>query len=137
MAARDLDRAPTGIRARLGELVGSGEGYAAFVRRQKLRQWSVIAAVLAGLVAIAVVGYAIGSSQAGDAAAARQAGAAAGAQRGAAAGARDGYAGAFRAARERAYDAAYREAYVAAYRDTFERADLPAPETVPVSGSGP
>ena len=66
------------MRDWLGGIVGSGEGYASFVRRRALRRWALISAAIIGLVAIAVVGYAIGASQVDDAASARQEGMTAG-----------------------------------------------------------
>src|SRR4029079_5942774 len=100
MASRDFHRGPKDVRDWLGGIVGSGEGYAAFVRRRALRRWALIAAAIIGLGAVAGVGYAIGASQVDDAASARQEGMTAGEQRGTAVGAREGYARAFKHARE-------------------------------------
>ncbi|HET6829883.1 MAG TPA: hypothetical protein VFH44_00905 [Solirubrobacterales bacterium] len=121
------------MRSRLGSIVGPSGGYAALVRREKLRQWALAGAVFVAFVACGVVGCSIGSSQAGDAQDARQAGTIAGEERGAKVGAREGYRSAFSAAREDAYDAAYQEAYTTAYRKAFERADLAEPQSVKVS----
>lgn len=134
MATGDFHRVSKDVRAWLGSLVGVGDGYAALVRRQKLRQWAFGAAVIAGFVLSGVVGYAIGTSGGNDADRAREAGTIAGEVRGTAVGTLEGYEGSFRSARERAYDAEYRDAYLAAYRDAFEQADLATPEQVTVSG---
>ena len=134
MASRDFHSGPRDLRDRLGGIVGSGDGYASFARRRALRRWALISAAILGLVAIAVVGYAIGNSQVDDAASARQEGATAGEQRGTAVGTREGYAHAYRHAKERAYEAAYRDAYRTAYLKAFERADLAAPSRVKVIG---
>jgi hypothetical protein len=122
------------VRDWLGGVVGSGDGYAALVRRERLRRWAIGVAVLGAFILVAVAGYALGGLQASDGDAARQAGTAAGEKRGAAVGEREGYRSAFRSAREEAYDAAYREAYTAAYMKEFEQADLAAPRNVEVSG---
>ena len=132
MASFDVHKLLEDARARLGGVVGSGDGYAAFTRRRALRQWGIALAVIVGFVATGVAGYAIGASQVGDVDSAQQAGIVAGAQRGTAEGTREGYQSAFKPARERAYDKAYDEAYVAAYREAFERADLAAPTHVKV-----
>jgi hypothetical protein len=134
MASGGFHRALRGARAWLGGVVGAGDGYAALVRRQKLKQLAIGAAVFAGFVLSGVAGYAIGSSGGSDPGAARQAGSIAAEVRGTAVGSLEGYESAFRSARERAYEAAYREAYTAAYRDEFEQADLATPEIVKVSG---
>ncbi len=136
MASRDFHRVLKDVRARLGNFVGSGDGYwyTSIVRRRILRQWALASAVIVGFVAIGVGGYAIGASQVGDADTAYQAGATAGEQRGTEVGTREGYASAFRPARKRAYDAAYHEAYRTAYLEAFERADIAAPRRVKVSG---
>lgn len=120
-------------RAWLGGVVGAGDGYAALVRREKLRKWALAVAVLAAFVVSGVAGYAIGSSGGDEPDRAREAGTVAGEVRGRAVGALDGYERAFRSARQRAYDTAYRDAYAAAYRDEFERADLATPRQVAVS----
>lgn len=134
MASRDFHQVPKDVRAWLGGLVGSGDSYPAFVRRQKLRQFASVATVIAGLIAIGLGGYAIGASQVGDAGSAQQEGADAGEERGAAVGAREGYESAFRSARKRAFEQAYDQAYAAAYREAFESSDLAAPRQVKVSG---
>ena len=134
MASRDFHRVSTDVRAWLGGVVGTGDGYAAWTRRNALRRWGLVALVLLAFVAIAIGGYAIGASQVGDGDSARQAGADAGEQRGAALGTREGYGKAFRSAREQAFGPAYRDAYRAAYLGAFDRADLAAPGHVPVSG---
>jgi hypothetical protein len=137
MASGDLHRVLRDMRSRLGSLVGTGDGYAALVRREQLRKLGLVTAVFGAFVLAGVGGCALGSAQVGDAEDARQAGIAAGEKRGAAVGEREGYRSAFRAARDEAYDAAYQEAYTAAYRDAFEKADLDLPgsvEVVEVSG---
>jgi hypothetical protein len=134
MASRDFHRVSTDVRAWLGGVVGSGDGYAAWTRRNALRRWGLVALVLLGFVAIAIGGYAIGASQVGDVDSARQAGMEAGEQRGSAVGTREGYGKAFRAAREQAFEPAYRDAYRSAYLGEFDQADLSAPGHVPVSG---
>ena len=65
MASRDFHRVSTDVRAWLGGVVGSGDGYAAWTRRNALRRWGLVALVLLAFVAIAIGGYAIGASQAG------------------------------------------------------------------------
>ena len=66
MASRDFHRVSTDVRAWLGGVVGSGDGYAVWTRRNALRRWGLVALVLLAFVAIAIGGYAIGASQAGD-----------------------------------------------------------------------
>ncbi len=114
--------------------MGSGDGYSAYLRRRAIRGWVPALAAIIGFVGVAMGGYAIGSSQVGDADAAWQAGRALGEQRGTAVGTREGYAGAFKSARDQAYDAAYREAYAAAYVLAFQRGGLDPPRRVKVSG---
>ncbi len=97
------------------------------------RHWRVIAGAAAGLVLIAVVGYAIGSSRVSDAATAREAGITAGERRGEKSGANQGYERAFKPARERSYRLAYRRAYRAAYASAMEDAGLSAPRLIKVT----
>jgi hypothetical protein len=90
------------------------------------------AALVAGVVALALVGYVLGSSQTVALDSAQQAGAAAGARKGAAVGEREGYTAGFEIGRRNAYNAAYREAFKAAYIGEFREADLPLPARVVV-----
>ena len=136
MASFDVHKLLEDVRARLGGVFGSGDGYASFTRRRALRQWGIAAAVIIGFVATGVAGYAIGAAQVGDVDSAQQAGMVAGTEKGTAVGTREGFASTFKPARERAFDKAYDQAYVTAYRDAFERADLAVPSQVKVV-SGP
>lgn len=134
MVSRDFHRVPTNVRAWLGSVAGSGDGYRAFARRRVLRRLAFALAAIVVFVGIGVGGYAIGASQVGEIDTARQVGMTAGEARGTAVGTREGYASTFRSAREHAYDVAYRDAYGTAYRHAFERAGLPAPRHVKVPG---
>lgn len=132
---RDLRERLESGRDRLGRVVAEfRDGYVVHLARRGLRRWKLVAAVLAGCLAIGLVGYAIGASKVSDADRAREAGTVAGEQLGDAAGTSQGYASAFKRARGRAFDAGYRDAFRAAYLDAFEQADLAAPDAVTVSG---
>lgn len=134
MASRQLHRVLKDGRARLNDVVGVGDGYAASTRRRLLRHWALVLPLVVVFVAVAIGGYSLGASQRSDADRARQAGTIAGEVRGRAVGTIEGYPSAFRSARRHAYHVAYREAYRSAYRSAFERADLTAPRRVEVSG---
>lgn len=121
-------------RASIGRMLGSGDGYDAFLRRRRIKQWIAAVAGVVVLVLIGVAAHSIGSSGVGDADAYSKAGKLAGEATGSALGASEGYERSYEQARDDAYDQAYREAYVSAYRDAFAKADLDAPQTVKVSG---
>jgi len=134
MEARGFEEERSGLRDRVGNLLGEGDGYAAYLRRHRIRVWGAAAAVVLLAFAFAVGGYAIGTAQVGDAETIQDSAFAEGAQQGTAAGIREGHDRTYDAARKQAYEAAYDDAYVSSYRDAFEKAGITPPSNVEVKG---
>ena len=123
---------PEDVRAWLESIVRPDGAYTSPARIQARRRWMLAIAAVAGILAVGILGYSIGSSRAGDAESAQRAGMSAGGKRGAIAGEREGYRKAFRPAREQAYRKAYRAAYLNSYNGAFEKAGVAKPDTVKV-----
>lgn len=134
MEARGFDQERSGLRDRIGTLLGAGDGYAAYLRRHRIKQWTAVSAVVLLAFAFAIGGYLLGASQVGDAETIQDSAFVNGQKQGTAAGIHEGYESAYEPARKQAYADAYDDAYVKSYREAFEKAGLSAPSDVQVTG---